>query len=819
MTIVPTDVVDNGKPDSCKLCPLYLSKEGIVWGDGPQDATMMFVGEGPGEEEGLTFKPFTGGSGRVFNAMLAHAGMKRSEVFVTNTVKCRPTARDSNGRIVNRKPTDTEIRCCARFLKNEIDTINPNVIVALGDVPMKTLTGVTKGITITRSVPHEGSKRTDGKAPVYKVIGTLHPAFVMRNQDYWPATVFDLVRARNESATPEIHRREWKRHIHARLSDVGDALRRRIRDVGHYHHDLETTGLDPRKDTFRCIGIAAEADEVYCFDWTGDVIAFVRELHLDASLITVGQNSEQFDIWFQEQKGFEFKGPSYDTMIGWHLLNPGLPKDLGFIGSSVTDEKPWKDDSMYKSGEDALQHGCCKDIHATARAFDDQMQELEMLGLKDLYFNHIMPLQPVLRNMTRRGIRKDVNVAGAWHKVLNRKADELEAKLKKGLGDATFDVNSPQQLMDLLYKRMGLPVQYKQTREGFRPTVDADALDALASISRNPILLLVRSIRTLRKWDTTFVCCDMDEDFIVHGHFSSAKAANGRLNSFDPNMQNFPVEVRGIMVPRSKDHVLLARDWSQIEWRIAMALSGDRTGLDALAAGRDAHSDAYANAFDYDYNIVTKAQRFEAKTYNYGLLYGRGADSLAKGRPGHPESAIPLERVSDYISRFYAKFAGYKKFRDTIEQGVARDHYIATPWGRRRYWYTRGRMPEAFNFPISGTAAHMMYEALVELEAQLPKGAELILTVHDEVVVDSLKEQKVLKQALECTRDVMERAFPQITEASLYPDVVRHYYPNGWFCESDVHIGSNWKMTKGEEDDVPLELELRKQLGVEDMFE
>lgn len=815
------------KPEACKPCPLYESEEGIVWGEGPDDALTMYVGEGPGDEEGLTKKPFQGGSGRVLNGLLRHAGIDRSKQFVTNVIKCRPTAKDSQGRTVNRTPTDEEIRCCAPLLLHEIKTVNPNVIVALGNIPMKTLTGLTKGIMKTRSVPVQGCKRHDGLAERYKVLGTFHPAFIMRAQDLWPVTVYDLVRAKSESASPLIHRREWKHHIHARLADVGESLERRIRTpriggLRYYHHDLETTGLDPRRDTIRCIGLAAESDEVFCFDWTSDVIEFVRKLHADPTLLTVGQNSEGFDIWFQEEKGFEFNGPTYDTLLGEHLLNPSQPKDLAFMGATYTDEPPWKDSTMYKSGEDALQVGCCKDIHATGRAFEDQYREMEMKPRHlDLYFNQIMPLQPVLRSMMRRGVKKDMRRAAGWHAVLVRKANELEVRLKKGLGDQTFNVDSPTQLMDLLYRRMGLPVQYNNDRErGIRPTVDADALDNLARISNNPILLLVRSIRTLRKWDSTFMCCDMDENYFVHGHFSSAKAANGRLNSFDPNMQNFPVEVREIIIPDNEDMVFLARDWSQIEWRIAMALAGDRVGLDALAAGRDAHQDAYANAFDVLYESVTKKQRFESKTYNYGLLYGRGVDSLAAGRPGHPESAIPRERVQDYFDRFLLKFEGYYKSRKVIEEQVVKRHYVETAWGRRRYWYTRSKMPEAFNYPISGSAAHMMYEVLPQLERQLPKGATVRLSVHDECVICSPKDSTTLRQAIECSRDVMEQRFRQIEEASLYPDVVRQYYPNGWHCPSDAHIGTDWRMTKGEtKDQQALEHELRKTLGVDDLFE
>jgi DNA polymerase-1 len=471
---------------------------------------------------------------------------------------------------------------------------------------------------------------------------------------------------------------------------------------------------------------------------------------------------------------------------------------------------------MYRAGEDALQVGCAKDVHATARAYIEQHKELEAYGQLDLYYKHIMPLQPVLRAMTRRGIRKDQQRAAAWHVVLQRKATELEERLRRGLGDASLDVNSPKQLMDLLYRRMGLPVQYAKDDEGvYRPTVDADALDRLAVLTNNPILRLIRSIRTLRKWDATYVLCPQDEQGFVHPKFGCAKAATGRLNSWEPNAQNWPSEVRELLVPDSPDHVLLSCDWNQIEWRLAMVLSGDEAGLQALVAGRDVHRDAYAQAFGKEYAAVTRLERYEAKFINYGLMYGRGADSIAAGRAGNPDSAIPLERVTAYIDAFFQKFSGFARFRKHLEEFVVKHHYYATAWGRRRWWYTR-QMPEVYNFPMQGNAAHMMYEALVQLERELPPGATLRLTVHDEVVINVPKEQQTLLQTIKCVTSVMQQPFPRIVEASLRPDVVKKYYPNGWFCPADWHIGEHWRATKPETpEEEEAERALRRRLGVE----
>lgn len=819
------------KPDSCKVCPLYASDEGIVYGSGPADADMMAVGEAPGEEEGISKRAFTGGAGKTLTAQMIHAGVNRQKVWVTNVVKCRPTAIGASGKKVNRTPTETEIRCCAPLLIQELNRVKPNVILALGNIALHTLTNTTKGIMQMRSVPLEGPRRRspDGPGPErYKVIPTIHPAGVMRQQHLWPAVVFDIARAHKESTYPDIRRRPWKYVIHAQLSDIGVRLEKQIREkrIGgwsYYGHDLETTGLNSKVDAIRCIGVAANPDEVYCFDYTPEVKAFVAKLHADPTLLTIGQNSEAFDIPFQEDKGMEFNGPTFDTLHGWHLLNSALPKDLASIGASCTDEIFWKDEGMYKSGDDALQVGCCKDVHATVRAFEDEYKEMEQYGQVDLYFNQIMPLQPVLRRMKRRGVKKDQIKAAGWHIILNRKADELDIRLKKALGAPMLNINSTHELKKLLYDQMGLPIQWKDDPiRGMRPTVDADALDNLALIVQSdprfatiaPVLKLVRSIRTLRKWDSTFVCCPQDENFYVHSSFGSAKAATGRLNSADPNLQNWPNEVRDIVVPDDKDHVILSRDWSGIEWRIAMTLSGDETGLAAIVAGRDPHSDAWSKAFQKAYEEVTKRERFEAKAINYGLLYGRSNKSVSQGRVGQPDTYIPIERVDLYVDNLKRELRQYFEFRDSIKDYVLKNHYYPTAWGRRRWWFTNQQLPEAFNYPMQGNAAHMMYIALIMLEEQLPKGATLRMSVHDECVVMAHKD--VARQADECMRDVMERRFPEIEQASRYPATIKKYYPNGWYCPSDGNVGVTWRDCKPEDDEAKLrEKALRKYLGLQ----
>jgi len=763
------------KPDACLGCPLY-DAPGIVLGEGPNDAQIMFVGEAPGEEE-IGRGPFVGGAGRVLNVMLRQAGVERKQCYVTNVVKCRPP--------FNRPPTVEEITHCGRFLVAEVDSIKPNVIVGLGRTPLFAFTGKDSIIR------HRGYITQAGGT---KYLPTLHPAFVMRQQSMWPVVVLDLIRAKQLSVTRE-HKRVPLTHV---TSPSGEDLERivtKARALGQCTFDLETTGLDWIREKIICNGLGVEEGEAYCFAWNENVARATKDLLLDERIEKVGQNSEHFDIPFLEHVfQAEMRGPSFDTLEAFHLTNSDLPKNLGFIASFYVDFEFWKG----KKETDLFAYNCY-DVDATTRARNGLRSELSQLGMFDLYYNSVMPLQPVLRRMTARGLRQHRERAVAWAIAMERQARELEEKLKEGIG-YEFDVNSPKQLQKLLYETMGLPVQYvkdPRTKE-MRPTANAEAISNLARISSNPILQLIVEIRTLDKWRSTFLEVECDERDFVHPRFGSVHSdpendeggrgpATGRLCSWGPNAQNIPSELREVYLPDDDDSVLLASDWSQIEWRLAVILSADPVGLELLASGRDNHRAVASEVLGKKYEDVTDEERYRAKFVVYGLGYGRGAESIAK------QYGIPLGQVQEFIARFSSRFRAFWNWRDSLPPFVHRNYYLVNPFGRRRWWYSR-QVTEIYNFPAQSTAADMMYRTLIALERELPRGSSLRLTVHDEVVVNAKRE--IARQARECLMDVMNRTWPEIVQASARPDLVKMYYPAGWSCPADVHIGLNWKETK-----------------------
>ena len=355
---------------------------------------------------------------------------------------------------------------------------------------------------------------------------------------------------------------------------------------------------------------------------------------------------------------------------------------------------------------------------------------------------------------------------------------------------------------------MGLPAQTRE-RKGKAPsrTADAEALEYLAEKHDNPILKQIVDIRHLRKMDSTFINVPTDDHGFVHPSFGTSKTANGRLNSWNPNGQNIPWMMREIYVSRyGKEGILYASDWSQIEWRLAMIMSGDPLGLELLGSGADQHKGVYSEAFGKRIEDVTADERHEAKFIVYGLGYGRGAQSISEAH------GIPFEKVQAFVKRFFQRFKTYQLWRNGQEAFVKKEHYLANPFMRRRWWYTR-QVTEMYNFLPASTAADMMYVALRQINDQLPKDAKLVLSVHDEIVVDTPRD--VARETFHVVKNVMEQKWPNITASSNDPKEIRRWYPDGWHCPAEGFFGANWKDCKGKTpSSLAADAAIRKELGI-----
>jgi DNA polymerase-1 len=291
-------------------------------------------------------------------------------------------------------------------------------------------------------------------------------------------------------------------------------------------------------------------------------------------------------------------------------------------------------------------------------------------------------------------------------------------------------------------------------------------------------------MRSANQQCSTFIDVEPDENSFVHPRIGCSKAQTGRANSEDPNAQNIPKVLRDIYVPDTSEHVFIEIDWSQIEWRLQVVLSGDRTGLELLTSGLDNHKAVAAEILRKPYERVSKDERYRAKFVVHGLGYGRGARSIAL------QYGIPLDEVERFIKGFATRFTDFWTWRDTLVESVQRNAYLRNPFGRRRWWFSR-QVTEIYNFNAQSTAADMMWVVLAMIDAQLPEGATVRLTVHDSFLICAHRD--VAARAAECLKDIMEGTkWDMITDASARPDVVKKFYPEGWFCKADLALGRNW---------------------------
>jgi len=349
---------------------------------------------------------------------------------------------------------------------------------------------------------------------------------------------------------------------------------------------------------------------------------------------------------------------------------------------------------------------------------------------------------------------------------------ELEKEIYDIVG-YSFNLNSTQQLSDVLFGKLGLqpPDPRKKTASGHYST-SAEVLEELRG--QNPVVDLLLEYRELSKLQSTYVeTLPLEVNpgtGRIHTSFNQTGSVTGRLASTNPNLQNIPVRTElGRQVRRafvaSPGWVLLSVDYSQIELRLAAQMSGDQAMLDAFRAGQDIHATTAAAVLNIPLEQVTKDQRRHAKAINFGLIYGMSAFGLTR------TTDLTLAEAEDFVRNYFQKFPGVKKYLDGIRHLAASQGYVETLLGRRRYFpnlksggnknIMAREEREAINAPIQGTAADIMKLAMIHVLPALQKAglpARLLLQVHDELVLECPPED--LKQTAATVQQVMENAYP-----------------------------------------------------------
>ena len=412
-------------------------------------------------------------------------------------------------------------------------------------------------------------------------------------------------------------------------------------------------------------------------------------------------------------------------------------------------------------------------------------EEMTTANTLELYQKVELPLVSVLTNMECEGINLDVSFLNSLSISLAKDIQKLETTIFEVAGE-TFNLASPKQLGVILFEKLKLVDKPKKTKTGQYSTAE-DVLSYLAK--DHPIIAEILDWRSLQKLQNTYVDALPNEinpkTGRVHTIYNQAVAATGRLSSNNPNLQNIPIrtergqQVRKAFIPRDENHVLMAADYSQIELRIIAALSGDEGMLSAFQNNEDIHRSTAAKVFNVPPEEVTREQRGNAKTVNFGIIYGVSAFGLSQ------QTNLNRSEAKELIETYYST---YPKLRAYMQDQIdfARDHgYVSTVLGRRRYLkdinsqnaIVRGAAERnAVNAPIQGSAADIIKLAMIAIQKRLQNEnwkSKMLLQVHDELVFDVPKEE--VDSLKDMIKNEMENAF----EINV-PLVV------------DIGIGNNW---------------------------
>jgi DNA polymerase I len=491
------------------------------------------------------------------------------------------------------------------------------------------------------------------------------------------------------------------------------------------------------------------------------VLEALRPLLEDPAHGKIGQHLK-FDIHVLQNHGVQLRGQRYDTMLESYVLNSTATRHdmdsmaahlLGMRTIHFEDVagKGAKQISFNQVSVDKAAEYAAEDADVTLRLHRVLWPRLEQVpALARVYQEIEQPLVPVLQRMERHGVLIDRAMLHAQSGEIALRLREIEALAHSEAG-APFNLESPKQLQQILFERLGLPVMRK-TPSG-TPSTAEDVLEELAADYPLPRLILeYRGLAKLRSTYTERLPEQINPDTgRVHTSYHQAVAATGRLSSTDPNLQNIPIRspegrrIRQAFIAAPGQR-LLAADYSQIELRIMAHLSGDEGLLRAFAEDRDIHQATAAEVFGVALEQVSADQRRSAKAINFGLIYGMSAFGLAR------QLGVARSAAQTYVELYFARYPGVRRYMDATREQARRDGYVETVFGRRLYLpeiRSRNRQLQqyaersAINAPMQGTAADIIKHAMITIDAwcQRPEvPAKLLMQVHDELVLEVAEE-------------------------------------------------------------------------------
>ena len=532
--------------------------------------------------------------------------------------------------------------------------------------------------------------------------------------------------------------------------------------------DTETTGFDLFRDRIVGLSLAVRPHEAWYVPFdpatTAEYAEVIRPLFADESIAKIGQNIK-FDLMVLRRIGVEVAGRLYDTMILDYLIDPESRHNMDTLAMRYLNYRPVSITTLIGKGTrqltmdrvplEQIAEYAAEDADVTLRLKQALWPRVEELGLSGLYLEIEEPMIGVLADIEMAGVRIDTAALADYAVELNRKLAALEEEIRRLADEPTLNINSARQLGEVLFAKMRITDKPKMTRTKQYST-DEEYLQSFAH--KYEIVDRILEYRGVKKLLSTYV--EALPQLVnpvtgkIHTSFNQAVTATGRLSSTNPNLQNIPIRdelgrrIREAFIPSDEDHLLLSADYSQVELRLMAHLSEDEGLIAAFEEGRDIHAATAARLFGKSLSEVTSDERRKAKTANFGIIYGISAFGLSQ------RLDIPRKEAKEIIDGYFASYPKVKEYMERVVEQARRDGYVSTIFGRRRYLndisshnaVARGLAERnAINAPIQGSAADIMKLAMIRVHRRFRQEqirSKVILQVHDELVVDMLREEQ-----------------------------------------------------------------------------
>ncbi len=793
---------------NCEICGLgetSVSDSGVrrkkVVSVHSKDVRIMLIAESPGSVEIERNELLVGPAGQLSDRILEDGNLPRGDVFVANILKCRP--------LNDRDPKPKEIKACFPFLLEEIRKVKPIVIMPLGSPALKAITGLT-------SIERWAGKRLYSRIYNCWIIPMIHPSAILRRKHQTFDSILEWDMLDYKISVKAVKAAKKSQHAMRRILKVDKRLVASKEEAAMYCRlckQAKAFAFD-----FETYFEFSEYMKKGLTNFPGDKIAkglglcrqpgfavYIPEEFLDKQMLMDLFSSEnikiahnfKFDQDVAAELGIEIKGKRFDTMLAHHLIDENLPHgldDLEWVyldkGGRLNVADEYYDTPYWDSiSQEIMCDYCCDDCESAFLLFERFQKILKEQQLDYVFENISMPLIDVVSSMEKNGVYIDQEKTQRLSDCCTEIA-ELEQTVVHNAAGGEFNINSGQQLGNVLYKKLRLPA--KKTPKGNWKT-DADTLENLIPFDKSNIINHVLAYKKQKKILSTY--CNRIKRMLkdsgdgrAHFKYVQHGTVTGRLSS---GFHQFPRDkmIRAqIAAPLGRK--LISTDFEQIELRIGALMSGDKELLRAFETGEDIHRFIAAQIYECSLDEVTDEMRTNAKRFDFSVFYGAGVGLIVE------YFGVSLEKAQKLYDAFFNRFRRVKEWAQEQYDFVSEMKFVVDIFGRRRRLPAIDSENEGFraeaerqsiNSPVQGGASDCACIALIRLYDRIKReelDAKIIAFIHDEIILEV--DDSISDYCCKLVKEECERPIPQI-DVPLKVDI--NVVQNWW---DDHESGTRW---------------------------